>query len=89
MRIANDEKSRWFFSLEWIVLNAVTVVIAGYLAGKLLSLITGVIGDTIQVSGQTRITEDFLLFYIFCPIIGLFTGLLQYILLRRYFIHMV
>lgn len=88
MRIANYEKSRWLFYLEWVVLNAITAVVAGYVALVLLSLIVGVIGDTIQVAGQTRITEDFLLFYVFCPIIGLFTGTLQYALLRRYLHHM-
>ena len=88
MWIANYDKSRWFFYLEWVVLNAITVVAAGYAALALLSLITGVFGDTIQVAGQTHITEDFLLFYVFCPMIGLLTGILQYALLRRYLQHM-
>jgi hypothetical protein len=88
MRIANYEKSRWFFYLEWILLNAITAVAAGYVAWALLSLIVERYGDTIQVAGQTRITEDFLLFYLICPIIGLFTGILQYALLRRYLPHM-
>lgn len=88
MKIANYEKSRWFFYLEWVVLNAITAVVAGYVSLALLSLIVGAIGDTIQVAGQTRITEDFLLVYVFCPIIGLFTGVFQYALLRRYLPHM-
>jgi len=88
MRIANYEKSRWFFFLKWVVLNALTAVVAGYVAWALLSLIVCVIGDTIQVAGQTRITEDLLLLYVFCPIIGLFSGILQYALLRRYLPHM-
>jgi hypothetical protein len=88
MRIANYEKSRWFFCLEWVVLNAITAVVAGYIAGNLVSMIAGVIGDTIQVAGQTRITEDILLLYVFCPVVGLFTGILQYALLRRYLSHM-
>ena len=88
MRIANYEKSRWFFYLEWVGLNAISAVVAGSVALALLSLIVGVIGGTIQVAGQTHVTEDFLLFYVFCPIIGLFTGILQYALLRRYLPHM-
>ena len=42
------------------------------------------VGDTIQVGRQTHITEDFLLIYVFLPLMGLLTGLLQYLLLRRY-----
>jgi hypothetical protein len=87
MRIPHHEKLHRFFYLEWVVLNAITAVVAGFVALALLSLIVGVIGDTIHVAGQTHITEDFLLFYVFCPIIGLFTGILQYALLRRYLPH--
>ena len=87
MRITNYKKSHWFFYLEWVVLNAITTVVAGYVAWALLSLIVRAIGDTIQVAGQTHITEDFLLLYLFCPTIGLFTGILQYTLLRRYLPH--
>jgi hypothetical protein len=88
MRIANNKKSRWLFYLKWVVLNDITNVVAGYVAFALLLLIAGVIGDTMQVAGQTRITEDFLWFYVLCPILGLFTGILQYVLLRRYLPHM-
>ncbi len=82
--IPNNEKPRWFFYLEWIVLNALSVVIAWYIAWALISLIAMVIGDTIQVNGRSHITEDFLFVYILLPTIGLLTGILQYILLRRY-----
>jgi hypothetical protein len=47
MMIPNNEKPRWFFYLEWIVLNALSVVIAWYIAWALISLIAMVIGDTI------------------------------------------
>jgi peptidoglycan/LPS O-acetylase OafA/YrhL len=73
-----------FFYLEWIVLNAMTVVMAEYIAWALISLIESVIGGTIQVGGQSRITEDFLFMYVFSPSIGLLTGIIQFILLRRY-----
>ncbi len=81
---AMNKKPRRFFYLEWIVLNAITVVMAGYVAWALISLIENVIGGTIQVGGQTRFTEDFLFLYVLFPIMGLFTGIIQSFLLRRY-----
>lgn len=42
------------------------------------------VGDTINVGGQSHITEDFLLPYIFRPMLGLVFGFLQYVLLRRH-----
>lgn len=77
-------KPRRFFDLEWIVLNAITVVMAWYVAWALISLIENVIGDTIKLGGKTRITEDFLLLYVLFPTMGLFTGIIQSFLLRRY-----
>jgi hypothetical protein len=84
----NNDKSRWFFLLGWVGLNALSAILAGFAAILLIELIQSVIGDTLQVAGQTHITEDFLLFYVFLPSIGLFTGFLQYLLLRRYLAHM-
>jgi hypothetical protein len=82
--ISNSEKPRWFFYLGWVVLNVFAVLIAWYFAWNLISLIEKVVGGTIQVGGRRRITEDFLLMYVLFPMIGLVTGILQYILLRRY-----
>jgi hypothetical protein len=73
-----------FFYLEWIVLNAITVVLAWYVAWALISLIEDVVGGTILVGGQSRHTEDFLFLYVLFPIIGLLTGIIQFVLLRRY-----
>ena len=87
MIIAN-EKPRWSFYLGWVGLNLIAVVIGGSIAWVLISQITKVVGGTIQVGGQTRITEDFLFLYVLFPIIGLSTGFFQYILLRRYLPHM-
>ena len=84
MMIANNEKPRWFFYLGWVVLNIIAVVMAWYIAWALISLVTNIVGDTIQVGGQFRITEDFLFLYVLLPIIGLFTGIIQYTLLRRH-----
>lgn len=82
--ITNGEKPRWFFYPEWVVLNAITVLIAAAIAWALVSVIASTVGGTIQVLGQDHITEDFLLVYVLFPIIGILTGLTQYALLHRY-----
>lgn len=82
--ITNNEQPRWFFYLQWVVLNAISVVSAWYIAWALISWIQNVVGDTIQVGGQSHITEDFLYMYVLLPTIGLLTGILQYTLLRHY-----
>jgi peptidoglycan/LPS O-acetylase OafA/YrhL len=48
-----------------------------------MSAIVRVVGDTIQVGGETHITEDYLFSYILFPLLGLLNGLLQYLVLRR------
>jgi hypothetical protein len=88
MMIANNEKPRWFFYLGWVVMNFIAVVMAWYISWALISQITNIVGGTIQVRGQSHITEDFLFLYLLFPIIGLLTGILQYTLLRRYLPHM-
>ena len=85
MMIANNQKPGWSFYLGWVVLNSIAIVAAGLISLGLIILITQIVGDTIQVAGQSRITEDFLFMYVLFPVIGLLTGLLQYLLLRRYF----
>jgi len=82
--IANNGKPRWFFYPEWVGLNAITVVIAAVIAWTLVLLIESIVGGTIQVGGQTHITEDYLLMKVLLPVIGVSTGLTQYVLLRRY-----
>ena len=84
MKSVSNEKPRPFFYLEWIGLNAITIVAAWYISWAVISLIEIVLGSSIQVGGQTRITEDFLLLYVLFPIIGLLTGIIQFTLLRRY-----
>jgi len=85
---AINKKPHWFFYLGWIVLNSIAVILAWYVTWALITLIENVVGDTIQVNGQTHITEDFLFVYVLFPTIGLFTGIIQFILLRRYLPHM-
>jgi len=84
MKVANNEKPRWSFYLGWVVLNSIAVVAAGLISLGLIILITQIVGDTIQVAGQSRITEDFLFMYVLFPVIGLGTGFLHYFLLRSY-----
>ena len=88
MMVSNNEKPHWFFYLGWVVLNFIAVVVAWYIALFLISQITKIVGGTIQVGGQSRITEDFLFLYVLFPIIGLLTGVFQYTLLRRYLPHL-
>jgi len=83
MKIDN-RKLEWHLYPGWIVLSAISMPIAFAIYWALIPLITEAVGSTIQVGGQSRITEDFLLPYILCPVLGLVTGLLQYLLLRRH-----
>jgi hypothetical protein len=84
MMIANNGRPRWFFYLGWVVLNIIAVVIAWYITRAIISQVTNIVGDRIQVGGQSRITEDFLFVYLLLPIIGLLTGFIQYTLLRQH-----
>ena len=73
MIIAN-EKPRWIFYIGWVALNAIAVIMAWYITFAIMDLVTG--------------EDDSLIFILLFPIIGLLTGILQYILLRRYLPHM-
>jgi hypothetical protein len=84
MLVEVNRKPEWFFYPGWIVLNAISIPIAWVISWGLISQVERVVGGTIQVGGQTHITEDFLLSYVFFPALGLSTGFLQYLLLRRY-----
>ncbi len=84
MGVSANRKPEWFFYPGWVMLSVVSLPIAWALAWALISLIVKAVGDTIQVWGQTHITEDFLLFFALLPALGLLIGLLQYMLLRRY-----
>jgi len=82
--ITNIRKPSWHFYLKWVALSSVSIPIAFAISWALLSLLTEGVGHTIQVGGQPRIAEDFLLPYILYPALGLVTGSLQYLLLRRH-----
>ena len=86
--IITNEKPPWFFYFGWVVLNVIAIIMAWYISWAVISQVTEIVGDTIQVNGESRITEDFLLVYVLFPLIGLLSGIFQYILLRRYLPHM-
>jgi len=77
-------KPGWSFYLTWIILTFLSLPIAFFLTFVILKGIIIVIGDIIFVDGVRHITEDFLFIYIFAPVAGLVTGVLQYFLLRWY-----
>jgi len=81
---AEVQKPGALFYLGWIILNAAAVILGWYVAWALISLVENVVGGTIVVGGQTRITEDVLFMYLLFPVVGLLSGTVQYILLRRY-----
>ena len=81
--IANHEQPRWSFYLLWILLTMFCVPIAFFLSLIILRIIVLFVGDFIN--GVQHITEDYLALYVFVPLMGLLTGVLQYELLRRYF----
>ena len=83
--IANHEQPRWSFYLLWILLTMFCVPIAIFLSLIILRIIVLFVGDFINVNGVQHITEDYLALYVFVPLMGLLTGVLQYELLRRYF----
>ena len=73
----------WLLIAGWVGLNIVSLLLAWWGTMLILSLIVKVVGDTIQVAGQTRITEDYLASFVLIPILGLIAGLLQFLVIRR------
>jgi hypothetical protein len=82
--ITDYRRPKWFLYPGWVALSAISLLLAVAVYLVLISPIAKIVGDKILVGGQSRITEDFLLPYIFCPTLGPANGLLQYLLLRRY-----
>jgi len=81
------KKPGWSFYPTWVVLSTLCIPIAFIVDLIILKIITNFVGDFIYVDGVRHITEDYLFGYTFVPIVGLFTGLLQYGLLSRYLPH--
>ena len=84
MMIANIEKPRRFFYAMWIILTSLCLPISFFLSLAILRIISNLVGDFIYVDGVRHITEDYLGLYVFVPVAGILTGVLQYGLLRRY-----
>ena len=84
MIITNNRKPNWFFYPAWVAVVSISIPITFAIYWVLISLVKESVGSTIQVGGQPHITEDFLLPYILWPALGLVTGFLQYLLLRRH-----
>ena len=82
--IADSRKPKWFLYPGWVVLSTLSIPIAWLISWAIISQIERVVGGTIEVAGRTRITEDLLFGYVFLPLLGLLTGLLQCLPLRRY-----
>jgi hypothetical protein len=82
--IAAGSRPRWHFYLGWIAVSAACIPVAWFIAWVVIGRVQQVVGGRIQVGGQSHITEDFLLSYIFFPVLSLLTGLAQYFILRRY-----
>ena len=80
----NYRKPGGLFYPAWVALSSISIPISFAIYWALIFLVKEVVGDMIQVGGQPHITEDFLLPYILWPTLGLVTGFLQYLLLRRH-----
>jgi hypothetical protein len=74
MMIIANKKPGWFFYFGWVALNASAVIMAWYITFAIMDRVVG--------------EDDSLILILLFPIIGLLTGILQYILLRRYLPHM-
>jgi hypothetical protein len=79
---AGPNKPKRSFYLSWIVLTSLCVPLAFIISIVILKTITNIVGDFVYVNGVRHITEDYLLMYVFVPILSLATGALQYGLLR-------
>jgi len=78
------KKPEWFFYPAWIILPLLCVPTAFALYFVITRIINYFGGHYIYVDGVRHISEDYLLVYIFVPLIALLLGSLQYGLLRRY-----
>ncbi len=82
--IANPEKPRRLFYLLWIVVTSLCFPITFFAGYGILRVIVLLVGDYVYVGGVRQLTENFLELFVFFPIAGLLTGIVQYWLLRLY-----
>ena len=78
------KKTEWFFFPGWVLLSVLGLFLAGAITWVIVGQVENVVGGRVMINGRSRITEDWLAGYIFVPALALTTGLLQYLLLRRY-----
>ena len=69
--ITDNRKPEWYFYPGWVVLSVISFLVAWATCWALISQVEKVVGDTMLVRGQTHITEDFLLTYMYFPVLGL------------------
>jgi hypothetical protein len=74
----------WFFYPGWVLANVLAIALSWFAYFPIIDVVTRFVGQTIQVNGKTRITEDYLFMVIFFPTLCLLSGVFQYILLRLY-----
>ena len=89
MMQTDNRKPAWLFYPGWVALSAISIPIAWSITWAIVSRIVQVVGERIQVAGESHITEDFIGGYVLLPMLGLLIGVLQYLLLRRYLPRMV
>lgn len=74
----------WMLIFGWMGLSILSLLLAWWLTIVILKGIQDVIGGTIQVNGQTHITEDYLAAYVIFTLVGFLSGLLQFLLIRKF-----
>ena len=84
MILSRSKTPDWFFYSAWVTLHIISVLLALAVYFVFITPIKSIAGEYILIAGQSHITEDFLLPYIFYPTLALANGLWQYSLLRRY-----
>jgi len=84
MKASAQRMPGWMFIFGWMGLSILSLLLAWGLTVVILKAIQDVIGDTIQVVGMTHITEDYLAPYIIFTLVGFLSGLLQFLLIRKF-----
>lgn len=85
---AHTQKPASSFYVTWILLSAVSAMIAFAAYFLFTRVINNIDGGWIIVNGQRHIAEDFLVPYLLWPMYALLYASLQYLMLRRYVPHM-
>lgn len=75
----------WFFYPVWILTGLGSLALGFFLAMLPMAAIVAFVGDTVLVSGELRVTQDYLTAYAYIPVYGLVVGILQALLLRLKF----